>query len=275
MYDFYFGSKSEIEADEEGFLLGIKRLLPRWVNSIPDSQYLALYQLFEQNCRKQRPVLVETGVGASTIALLHCAMKHDGILYSWDIANPKGAEIRNICTDTLEQHHRKSIWDHWRFVAYSSLSEHLGISILRELDEQVEFCFLDSEHTWRTLHGELEQLKDVMAPGAVVSISSIGLKFGGSDRTVAYAGAKSALETLAMYLARQGAASNVLANVVRAGVIDTPLHAKFPKDLEQRRQLIPLQRLGQPEDVAGMVNYLVSDSGNYITGQLFSVAGGE
>ena len=36
-----------------------------------------------------------------------------------------------------------------------------------------------------------------------------------------------------------------------------------------------LQRLGQPEDVAGMVNYLVSDSGNYITGQLFSVAGGE
>ena len=111
--------------------------------------------------------------------------------------------------------------------------------------------------------------------GRVVSISSIGLKFGGSDRTVAYAGAKSALETLSMYLARQGAASNVLVNVVRAGVIDTPLHTKFPKDLEQRRRLIPLQRLGQPADVAGMVNYLVSDSGNYITGQLFSVAGGE
>ena len=133
MYDFYFGTPAEIEADEEGFLLGVKRLLPRWVNSIPDSEYLALHQLFEKHCRKQRPVLVETGVGAS----------------------------------------------------------------------------------------------------------------------------------------------NVLANVVRAGVIDTPLHTKFPKDLEQRRQLIPLQRLGQPEDVAGMVNYLVSDSGNYITGQLFSVAGGE
>ncbi|HCN07119.1 MAG TPA: hypothetical protein DIT01_04235 [Lentisphaeria bacterium] len=170
MYDFYFGTPAEIEADEEGFLLGVKRLLPRWVNSIPDSEYLALHQLFEKHCRKQRPVLVETGVGASTIALLHSAMKYDGVLYSWDIANPKGAELRNICTDTLEQHHRKSIWDHWRFVAYSSLSEYLGIPILRELDEQVDFCFLDSEHTWCTLRGELEYLKDVLAPNAIVTI---------------------------------------------------------------------------------------------------------
>ena len=42
MYDFYFGSKEQIKEREDKFLLSIKRMMPRWVNSLPDSEFLAL-----------------------------------------------------------------------------------------------------------------------------------------------------------------------------------------------------------------------------------------
>ena len=45
MYDFYFGTRGEIDSDPKKFLLTIKRMLPRWCNSIPDSEYLALYDV--------------------------------------------------------------------------------------------------------------------------------------------------------------------------------------------------------------------------------------
>ena len=102
MYDFYFGAKKEIEQDEKKFLLSVKRMLPRWVNSIPDSEYLAIYDDLESlGMKGKKPTLVETGVGASSIVMLYYAMKNEGTLYSWDFQAEKGAYIRAICTDTL------------------------------------------------------------------------------------------------------------------------------------------------------------------------------
>ena len=42
MYDFYFGTRKEIEEDPKNWLLTIKRMLPRWPNGIPDTEYIAL-----------------------------------------------------------------------------------------------------------------------------------------------------------------------------------------------------------------------------------------
>ena len=47
MYDFHFGSKEEIRDRDEDFLIFIKRLLPRWVNGIPDSECLAIYRILK------------------------------------------------------------------------------------------------------------------------------------------------------------------------------------------------------------------------------------
>ena len=47
MYDFYFGSKEDIAKDETKFLIAIKRMMPRWVNSLPDSEYLALAKIMD------------------------------------------------------------------------------------------------------------------------------------------------------------------------------------------------------------------------------------
>lgn len=97
MYDFWFGTHDEICADEEKYLLFVKRMLPRWSNSIPDSEYLASHHaLSTLDLGGRCPVVVETGVGASTIALLNFAMKHNGVLYSWDPNGPKGALLGEL-----------------------------------------------------------------------------------------------------------------------------------------------------------------------------------
>jgi len=178
MYDFYFGTKDEIRVNESKYLLFVKRMLPRWCNSIPDSEYLAIHDsLAMLEIQGKKPVLVETGIGASTIVLLHYAMKHDGVLYSWDISGLKGAFLRSVCTDTLVSFHEKNLFDHWKFIAYNSLSEQLGIKILGELGVSVDFCFLDSEHTWNVLLGELGQVSELLRDGSIVAIDDANYNY--------------------------------------------------------------------------------------------------
>lgn len=171
MYDFYFGSKEKIESNEEHYLLFIKRMLPRWTNSIPDSEYLALHRLLAVEKPNGRPpVLVETGVGASTIVLLNHVLKHNGVLYSWDLNGLKGSYLRGVITDTLLNHYEKPISLHWKFIAYNSHSAGAGLPILKEIGVNVDFCFLDSEHTRDVLLGEVERLQPVLRDGAIVAI---------------------------------------------------------------------------------------------------------
>jgi hypothetical protein len=177
MYDFYFGSAESIRSDEKKFLLSIKRMLPRWVNSIPDSEYLAIADLLQEHVAKPNPILVETGVGASTIVLLHHALKHGGLLYSWDLSGPKGAYLRGVCQDTLLHQYRVNIFDHWTFVAYDSLSPHLGLAVLKELGKNVDFCFLDSEHTLDTVLGELTALEASLRDGSIIAIDDANYTF--------------------------------------------------------------------------------------------------
>ncbi|MFA5088797.1 MAG: class I SAM-dependent methyltransferase [Candidatus Omnitrophota bacterium] len=178
MYDFYFGTQEEIAKDEKKFLLSVKRMLPRWVNSIPDSEYLAIYDDLESIPLKgTKPVLAETGVGASTIVMLYFAMKNDGTLFSWDFQAEKGAYIRTVCTDTLSAVLGKNIFDSWKFIAYDSKSPYLGVPILKELVDKVDFCFLDSEHTLDNLLGEVKGLNPLLRDGSVVAIDDANYDF--------------------------------------------------------------------------------------------------
>lgn len=112
--------------------------------------------------------------------------------------------------------------------------------------------------------------------GRIINISSIAAKYGGSDSTIHYAAAKAALETITAALARRGASDGILVNTIRPGVIDTDFHKRFKRaDFEARKELIPLGRAGRPEEVAQMALYLSSRSADFITGQVFSVTGGE
>lgn len=112
--------------------------------------------------------------------------------------------------------------------------------------------------------------------GKIINISSVAAKYGGSEYSMHYGAAKAALEAETIGLARAGAKHDILVNAIRGGFIDTPFHQKLgSKNIEERVQLIPLKRAGQPEDVASMALFLASDAGNFITGEIIAVAGGD
>lgn len=174
MYDFFLGSPEEIAEDETRYLVSVKRMLPRWINSIPDSEFVALAQLLDAQGKAATPdrklVVVETGVGASTLALAFYAMKYDGLAFSWDLNGAKGSAIRSVCGETMANHFHEHVDDHWKLVAYDSLSPHLGLAVLGDLIDHVDLFFQDSEHVWRTVRGELDAVMPLLRDGAVVAL---------------------------------------------------------------------------------------------------------
>ncbi|HYX35375.1 MAG: class I SAM-dependent methyltransferase [Pseudobdellovibrionaceae bacterium] len=181
MFDFYLGSSEEIRRDEHKFLISVKRMMPRWVNSIADSELLALAAILDEQGKfakehNQRFVTVETGAGASSLAFAYYAMKYDGIAYSWDLNGEKGSLIRTICTETLGNYFRKLVDNHWKLLAFFSTSEHLGIPVLKDLNPAVHMFFHDSEHTWQTIEKEIQLVTPFLVDGAVVALDDANLE---------------------------------------------------------------------------------------------------
>ena len=116
--------------------------------------------------------------------------------------------------------------------------------------------------------------------GRVVNIASDAGRVGSSMEAV-YSACKGGLIAFTKTIAREMARSNVTVNCVCPGPTDTPLLAQFlgggeqgEKAYEGLKRSIPLKRLGQPDDLAGMVAFLASEDAAYITGQVISVSGG-
>jgi len=114
--------------------------------------------------------------------------------------------------------------------------------------------------------------------GRIVNISTVAMKYGGAA-SMHYYSSKAALEAVTVGLAKTGAKHNILANTIRCGVIDTGMRdriAGYTSDqYEQRVGLIPLKRAGTPLDIGNMVLYLCGEQGDFITGETFTVAGGD
>ena len=113
--------------------------------------------------------------------------------------------------------------------------------------------------------------------GKIINISSIAAKYGGSVKSLHYGAAKASLEAITIGLARFGAPYNILVNAIRGGFIDTQFQNRYAKekDLKSRIALIPLKRPGKPDDIAHAVLYLASEAGNFITGEILTIAGGD
>jgi hypothetical protein len=184
MYDFYFGTKKEILADEVRFLVSVKRMLPKWMNSIPDSEFTAVCRLLQtlEKARRGPLVLTESGAGASSLALSYFAMKTGGRAYSWDINGEKGSHLRTVMTETFANVLGKDVNRHWRMVAFSSLSPHLGFSILGELERKgVDYYMHDSHHVLETVLGELRAVEPLLKEGAVVALDDAHYDFRHTD----------------------------------------------------------------------------------------------
>jgi 3-oxoacyl-[acyl-carrier protein] reductase len=110
--------------------------------------------------------------------------------------------------------------------------------------------------------------------GRIVSIGSVVGQMGNAGQ-VNYAASKAGLIGFSMALAREVASRNITVNVVAPGMISTDMtRAVAEKAQGEWESLIPLKRLGTPQDVAAAVCFLASDEAAYITGQVLAVNGG-
>lgn len=111
--------------------------------------------------------------------------------------------------------------------------------------------------------------------GAIVNVSSRLASLGGAGEQVHYAATKAAIDTLTLGLSGEVAPRGIRVNCVRPGIIATEIHAARPADvLANIEKVIPLRRIGRPEEVAEAVVWLLSDKASYITGALLDVGGG-
>jgi len=110
--------------------------------------------------------------------------------------------------------------------------------------------------------------------GRIINITSV---FGqtGQAGQANYAASKAGLIGLTMAVAREVASRNITCNAVAPGFIETAMTSGLSEDFKQNAlKVIPLGRIGAPEDVAQAVGFLASDEAGYITGHVLNVNGG-
>ena len=112
--------------------------------------------------------------------------------------------------------------------------------------------------------------------GCIVNISSGAARSGAPSEYLDYAASKGALDTFTVGLAKEVAEEGIRVNGVRPGFIYTDLHAKGgePGRVDRIKARVPMQRGGQPEEVAAAVLWLLSDEASYVTGSIVDVSGG-
>lgn len=108
--------------------------------------------------------------------------------------------------------------------------------------------------------------------GRIVNVSSIAALIGNKGQ-VNYAAAKGAINSATKALALEVASRGITVNAVAPGIITTPM-TRGLFDAAAIERLVPMNRAGLPEEVAGVVSFLASDDGAYVTGQIISVSGG-
>jgi 3-oxoacyl-[acyl-carrier protein] reductase len=110
--------------------------------------------------------------------------------------------------------------------------------------------------------------------GKIVNIASVVGEMGNAGQAN-YAASKAGVIGFTKTIAREFAQRGINVNTIAPGYIETPMTDSLPEKVkEELKRLIPMERLGKPDDVAEAVLFLVSDTSSYITGQVLNVNGG-
>ncbi|HEY1728876.1 MAG TPA: SDR family oxidoreductase [Candidatus Baltobacteraceae bacterium] len=112
--------------------------------------------------------------------------------------------------------------------------------------------------------------------GAIVNVSSLAAKYGGSGDYVHYAATKAAVDTFTIGLSREVAADGIRVNAVAPGFVDTEIHARngAPDRLKKVAPQIPMHRAGTAQEIAEGIIWLLSPAASYVTGSILAIGGG-
>lgn len=240
---------------------------------------------------EQRPVTVVTGgsrgIGAATCRRL-AAEGHDVVVgYHADAEAAKrvvedvratGAQSTAVQLDTSVETDVDRLFDAAADVGpVTGLVNNAGITgpvgrlvdvpadeLLRVFDVDVVGYLLCARRAARDMAGR---------GGAIVNISSGAATLGSPGEYVHYAAAKAAVDTITIGLSKELAPDGIRVNAVAPGLIRTDIHAD-PGRLARLAPTVPMQRPGEPEEVAGAVAWLLGPDASYTTGAILRVAGG-
>lgn len=143
--------------------------------------------------------------------------------------------------------------------------------LVRIINSNIISCFLCSREAIKrmsTLYGGVG--------GSIVNVSSIAARTGSPHEYVDYAASKGAIDTLTIGLSKEIAEEGIRVNAVRPGFIYTDIHASGgePGRVDRIKNLVPMKRGGQPEEVAKAILWLLSDDASFSTGTFIDITGG-
>ncbi len=201
--------------------------------------------------------------GAGDTAKAITAMGLNARVVQFDISSRD--QTRAVLEQDIEQHG-----------VYYGVVCNAGISI------DAVFPMLSGDDWDRVVHTNLDGFYNVLAPivmpmirrrapGRIVTLASVSGLVGNRGQ-VNYSAAKAGIIGATKALALELASRKITVNCVAPGLIDTDMSENAPRD--EIVKLIPAGRIGQPEEVAGLVRFLMSDEASYITRQVIAVNGG-
>ncbi len=129
-------------------------------------------------------------------------------------------------------------------------------------------CSREAIHRMSTAHGG--------RGGSIINLTSGAARIGAANDYVDYAASKAAIDTLTIGLAKEVAEQGIRVNAVRAGFIQTEMHDSVGGETRfaQLKDTIAMQRVGQPEEIAEAILWLLSDKSSYCTGTILDATGG-
>ena len=157
-----------------------------------------------------------------------------------------------------------------------------GVICNAGINEDNPFPILEDEQWDKVIHTNLDGFYNVLKPvvmpmvenrirGRIITISSISGIIGNRGQ-VNYSAAKAGIIGATKALAVELAKHKITVNCIAPGIIETDMTKDLPVD--EIKKIIPVRRMGQPKEVASLVNYLLSEDAAYITRQVISVNGG-
>ena len=110
--------------------------------------------------------------------------------------------------------------------------------------------------------------------GCIVNVSSVAGLYGNPGQ-MNYSASKAAVIGMTMTTAKEFGSRNITCNAVAPGFIHTPMTEVLSEDLKAKMlDAVSLKRYGEPEEIASVVSFLVSDDASYVTGQVIEISGG-